>query len=132
MERETTSCILHICRGLSRRAWYCGGAGQRDWKGIVWQVPSLPRRRARAKNKLGPELNGLVGRRTGAAGGYQYSPAVKNAGFVWDGTSFAAFIANPRGKIPGNKMVFAGIKNETEIANLWTYLSHFNVDGSSK
>ena len=85
-----------------------------------------------AKNKLGPELNGLVGRRTGAAGGYQYSPAVKNAGFVWDGTSFAAFIANPRGKIPGNKMVFAGIKDETEIANLWTYLSHFNVDGSSK
>jgi cytochrome c len=54
------------------------------------------------------------------------------AGFVWDRTSFAAFIANPRGKIPGNKMVFAGIKNETEIANLWTYLSHFNVDGSSK
>src|SRR5258708_4252985 len=85
-----------------------------------------------AKNKLGPELNGLIGRRTGAAGGYQYSPAVKNAGFVWDGASFAAFIADPRGKIPGNKMVFAGIKDETEIANLWTYLSHFNVDGSSK
>ena len=87
---------------------------------------------AGANNKSGPQLNGLVGRRTGAAGGYQYSPAVKNAGFVWDGTSFAAFIANPRGKIPGNKMVFAGIKDETEIANLWTYLSHFNVDGSSK
>jgi len=85
-----------------------------------------------AKYKLGPELYGLVGRRTGAAGGYQYSPAVKNAGFVWDGTSFAAFIANPRGKIQGNKMVFAGIKDETEIANLWTYLSHFNVDGRSK
>ena len=85
-----------------------------------------------AKNKLGPELNGLVGRQAGTAGGYQYSPAAKNAGFVWDRTSFAAFIANPRGKIPGNKMVFAGIKNETEVANLWTYLSHFNVDGSSK
>jgi cytochrome c len=38
----------------------------------------------------------------------------------------------PRGKIPENKMVFEGIKNETEIANLWTYLSHFDVDGSSK
>lgn len=85
-----------------------------------------------AKNKLGPELNGLVGRQAGTAGSYQYSPAVKNAGFVWDRTSFAAFIANPREKIPGNKMVFAGIKNEIEIANLWTYLSHFNVDGSSK
>jgi cytochrome c len=56
---------------------------------------------------------------------------VKNAGFVWDRTSFTAFIANPRGKIPGNKMVFAVIKDETEIANLWPYLSHFNVDGSS-
>jgi cytochrome c len=84
------------------------------------------------KNTLGPELNGLVGRQAGTAEGYHYSPAGKSAGFAWDRTSFAAFIANPRGKIPGNKMVFAGIKNETEIANLWTYLSHFNVDGSSK
>jgi cytochrome c len=85
-----------------------------------------------AKNKLGPELNGLVGRQAGSTEGYQYSPAVKNAGFAWDLTSFNAFIANPRGKIPGNKMVFAGIKDETEIANLWAYLSNFNVDGSSK
>jgi cytochrome c2 len=46
----------------------------------------------------------------------------------WDLTSFAAFIA----EIPGNKMVFVGIKDETEIANLWAYLSHFNADGSSK
>jgi hypothetical protein len=43
----------------------------------------------------------------------------KNAGFAWDQTSFAAFITNPRGKIPGNKVVFAGIRDETEIANLW-------------
>jgi cytochrome c len=87
---------------------------------------------AGAKNKLGPELNGLVGRKAGRTAGYQYSPTLKNAGFAWDQASFAAFIANPRGKIPGNKMVFAGIKDETEIANLWAYLSHFNVDGSSK
>jgi len=85
-----------------------------------------------AKNKLGPELNGLVGRQAGSTEGYQYSPAVKNAGFAWDLTSFNAFIANPRGKIPGNKMVFAGIKDETEIANLSAYLSNFNVEGSSK
>jgi cytochrome c2 len=43
---------------------------------------------------------------------------------------FAAFIANPRGKEPGNKMAFARIKDETEIANLWAYLSHFDVDGT--
>ena len=85
-----------------------------------------------AKNNLGPELNGLVGRKAGTAAGYQYSPALKNAGFAWDQTSFAAFMADPRGKIPGNKMAFAGIKDQAEIASLWAYLLDFNVDGSSK
>ena len=85
-----------------------------------------------AKNKLGPELNGLAGRKAGAAAGYQYSPALKNAGFTWDQSSFAAFMQNPRTKVPGNKMVFAGMKDQAEIASLWAYLSHFDVDGSSK
>src|ERR1700741_2750520 len=66
---------------------------------------------AGAKNKLGPELNGLVGRKAGTAAGYQYSPAVRNAGFAWDQTRFAAFIANPRQEMPGNKMAFAGIRD---------------------
>ena len=86
---------------------------------------------AGAKNKSGPELNGLDGRQAGAAQGYQYSPAMKNAGFAWDQTSFAAFIADPRGKVPGNKMVTAGIKDQAQIANLWAYLSHFGADGNS-
>src|ERR1700746_3082573 len=59
-----------------------------------------------AKNKLGPELNGLAGRKAGAAAGYQYSPALKNAGFTWDQSSFAAF------------MVFAGMKDQAEIAGV--------------
>jgi cytochrome c len=73
-----------------------------------------------------------VGAKNQVGSGVQNSPAGKSADFVWDLTSFAAFIANPRGKIPGNKMVFVGIKDETEIADPWAYLSHFNVDGSSK
>ena len=87
---------------------------------------------AGAKNKLGPELNGLAGRQAGAAAGYQYSPALKSAGFTWDQVSFADFMQNPRTKVPGNKMAFAGMKDQSEIASLWAYLSHFNVDGSSK
>jgi len=85
-----------------------------------------------AKNKLGPELNGLAGRKAGAAAGYQYSPALKNAGFTWDQSSFAAFMQNPRTKVPGNKMVFAGMKDQAEIAGLWAYLTRFSADGSSK
>ena len=87
---------------------------------------------AGAKNKLGPELNGLDGRKTGGAAGYQYSPALKNAGFAWEQASFAAFMQNPTAKVPGNKMAFAGMKDQPEIASLWAYLAHFNADGSSK
>jgi cytochrome c len=87
---------------------------------------------AGAKNKLGPELNGLDGRKTGAAAGYQYSPALKNAGFAWEQASFAEFMQNPRAKVPRNKMAFAGMKDQSEIASLWAYLAHFNADGSSK
>jgi len=87
---------------------------------------------AGAKNKLGPELNGLAGRKAGALAGYQYSPALKNSGFAWDQASFAAFMQNPRTKVPGNKMVFAGMKDQAEIASLWAYLAQFNADGSSK
>ncbi|WJR81820.1 c-type cytochrome [Bradyrhizobium sp. NP1] len=83
-----------------------------------------------AKNKLGPELNGLAGRKAGAAAGYQYSSAFKNAGFTWDQSSFAAFMQNPRTKVPGNKMAFAGMKDQAEIAGLWAYLLQFNADGS--
>src|SRR5712672_352906 len=85
-----------------------------------------------AKNKLGPELNGLAGRQASAAAGYQHSPALKSAGFTWDQSTFADFMQNPRTKVPGNKMAFAGMRDQSEIARLWAYLSHFNVDGSSK
>jgi cytochrome c len=87
---------------------------------------------AGAKNKLGPELNGLDGREAGAAAGYQYSPALKNAGIAWAQASFTALMQNPRAKVPGNKMAFAGMKDQSEIVNLWAYLAHFNADGSSK
>jgi cytochrome c len=86
---------------------------------------------AGAKNKVGPELNGLAGRKAGAVAGYQYSPAFKGAGFAWDQTSFADFMKNPRTKVPGD-MVFAGMKDQVEIAALWAYLAQFNADGSAK
>src|ERR1700746_1715655 len=72
------------------------------------------------------------GRRTPAARGYQYSPALKTSGFAWDQASFAAFMQDPKTKVPGNKMAFAGMKDQAEIASPWTYLARFNADGSSK
>jgi cytochrome c len=85
-----------------------------------------------AKNKVGPELNGLDGRHSGSVAGYSYSPANKKSGIVWDEQSFKAYIRDPRAKIPGTKMIFPGIKNEKEIDTLRAYLSQFGPDGGKK
>jgi cytochrome c len=85
-----------------------------------------------AKNKVGPELNGLDGRHSGSAAGYSYSAANKNSGIVWKEETFEAYIKDPRGKVPGTKMIFPGIKKEKDIDNLWAYLKQFGPDGSKK
>ena len=85
-----------------------------------------------AKNKVGPVLNGLDGRKSGTIEGYNYSEANKSSGITWDDKAFAEYITDPRAKIPGTKMVFAGIKSETEIANLWAYLKQFDASGKTK
>ncbi|NPU11133.1 cytochrome c family protein [Bradyrhizobium sp. 83002] len=85
-----------------------------------------------AKNKVGPELNGLDGRKSGTAPDYNYSEANKNSGITWNEAVFKEYIKDPKGKIPGTKMTFAGIKNETEINNLWAYIASFDKDGKQK
>jgi cytochrome c len=82
-----------------------------------------------ARNLVGPHLNGLFGRHTGEVEGYSYSTANKNANITWDEAVFAEYIKDPRAKIPGTKMVFAGIKNEKEIADLTAFLKQFGKDG---
>jgi len=85
-----------------------------------------------AKNLVGPVLNGLEGRKSGTIEGYSYSEANKNSGITWDEAVFAEYIKDPRAKIPGTKMVFAGIKNETEVKSLWAYLKQFDAKGAKK
>ena len=85
-----------------------------------------------AKNKVGPVLNGIEGRHTGTIQGYTYSEANKNANLTWDEATFRDYIKDPRAKIPGTKMVFAGIKNEKEVGDLWAYLRQFDAEGKKK
>ncbi|MGQ0681760.1 cytochrome c-550 CycA [Bradyrhizobium sp.] len=85
-----------------------------------------------AKNKVGPVLNGLEGRKSGTVEGYSYSEANKNSGITWSKDTFLEYIKDPKAKIPGTKMVFAGIKKEDEANNLWAYLAKFDKDGKTK
>jgi len=85
-----------------------------------------------AKNKVGPVLNGLEGRHSGSVPDYNYTEANKNSGITWNDATFKEYITDPKAKIPGTKMVFAGIKGEQEKSNLWAYLRQFNADGTKK
>jgi cytochrome c len=85
-----------------------------------------------AKNKVGPELNGVDGRHSGTAADYNYSDANKNSGITWSEATFKEYIKDPRAKIAGTKMIFAGIKNEKEVGDLWAYLKQFGPDGKKK
>ena len=85
-----------------------------------------------AKNKVGPQLNGLDGRKSGTAPDYSYTDANKNSGITWNEAQFKEYIKDPKAKIPGTKMAFAGIKNEKEINDLWAFISQYDKDGKTK
>ena len=82
-----------------------------------------------AKNAVGPVLNGLFGRKSGTVEGYNYSPANKNSGITWDEATFREYIKDPRAKIPGTKMIYAGLKDEQRVTDLVAYLKQFDASG---
>jgi len=82
-----------------------------------------------AKNAVGPELNGVIGRHSGSVEGYNYSAANKNSGLTWDEATFREYIQNPKAKVPGTKMIYAGLKDEQKINDLIAYLKQFDAQG---
>ena len=77
---------------------------------------------ATAKNKVGPTLQGVIGRKAGTVEGFKYSEAMINSGVTWDAATIAEYVAKPKEFIAGNKMAFAGLKKEDEIADLVAYI----------
>lgn len=82
-----------------------------------------------AQTKLGPVLNGLIGRKAGTYEGYSYTDANKNSNIVWDEATLAKYLKNPTAMIPGTKMLFAGLPKDQEIEDVIAYLKQFGPDG---
>jgi cytochrome c len=85
-----------------------------------------------AKTKLGPPLNGIDGRKAGTFEGYNYSEANKSSGIVWSDETFPPYIRAPMQAMPGTRMAFVGLKNDKDIAGLWTFLKQLGCDGDKK
>jgi cytochrome c len=88
-----------------------------------------------AKNKVGPELNGVVGRKWGATEGYNYSSdltAGKDQGKMWDEATLDDYLTNPKHLVPHGKMGFAGFSQQEKRADVISYLKQFDAQGNKR
>ena len=74
------------------------------------------------KNKVGPHLNGVIGREAGAVEGFKYSSAMADSGLVWDEETLDLFLAKPKEVVPKTKMAFPGLKKETDRQDVIAYM----------
>lgn len=78
--------------------------------------------KADAPKTQGPHLHGLFGRKSGSDVGYKYSKAMSEANIIWSEETLDKYLTDPKADVPGNKMVFVGIKNENQRKDLIAYL----------
>lgn len=86
-----------------------------------------------AENKVGPALNGIVGRQAATVADFGYSPALielSEGGLVWTPEELDAFLTKPRDYAKGIKMTFAGLRKEEDRVNIIAYLATFPDEGS--
>ncbi len=74
------------------------------------------------KNKIGPNLHGVIGREAALVEGYKYTKAMRESGLVWDEETLTQYLANPKKFLKGNKMAFPGLKKEEDVANVIAYM----------
>ncbi len=82
------------------------------------------------KNKVGPYLKGVIGRKAGSVEGFKYSKAMKakgEEGLVWTEETIAEYLKAPKKYIPKNKMAFAGLKKDEDIANVIAYIKEMSA-----
>ena len=83
-------------------------------------------------NRVGPGLEGIIGRKAGTAPGFSYSSAMKQSGIVWDAKTLDTYLESPQKAVPGNRMTYTGLKNPTDRTDLVNYLATLNSNSLSE
>lgn len=124
--------MQRVILGIILLASYCGASYAQDaarGEKVFLKCKGCHQIGEGAKARLGPDLNGIVGRQAGSVDGYAYSDAMKNSQLMWDEKTLAEFLINPKQTMPGTKMSFAGIPKPADIADLIAYLKRFDETG---
>jgi len=95
-------------------------AGERDFSS---QCAMCHQHSSGARSGIGPNLFGVVGSKAGALPGYNFSPAMKSAGFVWTDQKLDAYLTKPQQVVHGNKMPYAGMSDAAKRADIIAYLA---------
>lgn len=85
-----------------------------------------------ATARMGPPLNGVVGRPAGSVTGFNYSPAMRASHMVWTPPALSTFLTAPMKVVPGTRMVFAGLPNAQDRADVIAYLGQYQANGAKK
>lgn len=80
----------------------------------------------------GPHLNGIMGRRAASITEFNYSPQLRSSRITWDGAYLARFLKGPKNFIPGTRMLFNGLQNPKDVADVIAYMARFEADGTAK
>lgn len=120
MSRILLCAIAVLTLGLSAATAQAAGDPEAGKK--VFAKCKACHQLAAGKNGVGPSLHGVFGRKAGSVDGFKYSDAMKSKDITWNEETIGAYIADPKKYIPGNKMVFPGIKKDSERNDLIAYL----------
>lgn len=121
MKRTTLTAILGVCAATLLMLSSAGAADLEKGKKLFRKCKTC-HFIDREKNKIGPHLVGIFGRKAGTVAGFKYSSAMKKSDVVWDEKTIGEYLTKPKAFIPGNKMTFVGLKKEEDRADLIAYL----------
>ncbi len=114
--------VVAVVAGLATQASAQSGDAARGQRVFNQQCRACHTLEKDGPSPVGPNLHGVFGRKAGAAAGFEFSEAMKTSGIVWDDKTMAEYNRDPKGKVPGTKMVFNGVKQQAQLDDLVAYL----------
>ena len=102
--------------------WLPGEATAQDGQSLYRRQCSTCHATEAGQNKIGPTMHGIAGSKSAGVPGFEFSDAMKSANLTWTDDTLAKYLADPKGTVPGTKMVYAGMKNPDDVKAVVEYL----------